>query len=94
MTYWGEHRVGDRHRTGFGRFGATEQGRVRPLENDDADAAARALGLPVRSSENPAEIGTTFLIVDPVVAPDELRRAAKRHWWPAIEDPSVDGLPG
>lgn len=90
MTYWGEHRVGDSHYTGFGRFGASEQGRVSPLENHHADAAARALGLPVRNAENPAEIGTTFLIVDPVVAPDDLRRAAERHWWPALEDPSVD----
>ena len=90
MTYWGEHRVGDRHYTGFGRFGESAEGKVKPLEDAAADAAARALGLPVRSAENPAEIGTTFLIVDPVVDPDGLRRAAERHWWPALEDPSVD----
>ena len=90
MTYWGEHRVGNRHYTGFGRFGESEGIKVKPLEDADADAAASALGLPVRNAENPAEIGTTFLIVDPVVDPDDLRRAAERHWWPALEDPSVD----
>ena len=90
MTYWGEHRVGDRHYTGFGRFGESVGGKVRPLENDDADAAASTLGLPVRNAENPAEIGTTFLIIDPVVEPDDLRRAAERHWWPALEDPDAD----
>ena len=90
MTYWGEHRIGDRHYTGFGRFGEAEGGKVKPLENEHADAAARALGLPVRNVENPGEIGTTFLIVDPLVDPDDLRRAAERHWWPALEDPTVD----
>lgn len=90
MTYWGEHRVADRHYTGFGRFGDSDEGKVKPLEDADADAAASALGLRVRNAENPAEIGTTFLIVDPLVDPDDLRRAAERHWWPALEDPSVD----
>ena len=90
MTYWGEHMVGDRHYTGFGRFGESAGRNVRPLENARADTAASALGLRVRNAKEPAEIGTTFLIVDPVVDPDDLRRAAERHWWPALEDPSVD----
>jgi hypothetical protein len=85
MTYWGQHEVGTSH-TGFARFGRFEDGWTQPFENEEADEIAQRLGI---DSRNPAvldDLGTTFLLVDPVVAPTELVTAIERNWWPAIFD--------
>lgn len=87
MTYWGQHDLDDLSYTGFARFGAEqENGAIRPFENEAADAMARRLGINLRVSEELADLGTTFLLIEPTVSPDDLSAAVARNWWPALED--------
>lgn len=82
MTYWGTH---DEY-TGFARYGRHQDDAVLPMENEDADAAAQKLGIGLRDPATPKELGSTFLLVDPAIEPDDLIRALERNWWPAIMD--------
>lgn len=87
MTYWGQHEdpTAAKSFTGFARFGDSTDGTVVPFVNDEADAKARELGIDLRDSVRIEDCGTTFLVVDPSVGPEELRIAVERNWWPAIE---------
>jgi len=87
MTYWGQHDLDGVSYTGFARFGSARRGgAVRPFENEAADAVASSLGLDVRSPDDLDELGTTFLLIEPTVTPDDLNAAVARNWWPALED--------
>lgn len=87
VTYWGQHQLDGLSYTGFARFGESlGPTSVRPFENDEADAVAEQLGLEVRSAEDPSELGTTFLLVEPTVSANDLNAAVARNWWPALED--------
>jgi hypothetical protein len=89
MTYWGPHQIDDMAFTGFARSGAGRQGsKIKPYENGSADRLARRLGLDVRNPDDPEQLGTTFLLVEPTVAPDDLARAIECNWWPALMDPT------
>ena len=84
MTYWGQHTIESDSFTGFSRLGDQVASGVQPLVNEDADALAEQLGLSLRSADNLADLGTTFLLLDPVVEPDDLKNAIERNWWAAI----------
>ena len=86
VTYWGQHKpAGGTSLNGFVRFGKQlDQDEVVPFENDEADAVAESLGLDVRDPEVLAQLGTTFLVVDPSVIASDLRVAIERNWWPAL----------
>ncbi|MEQ1698531.1 MAG: hypothetical protein ABMA25_00380 [Ilumatobacteraceae bacterium] len=86
MTYWGQHELGLDSFTGFARFGHHEDGWVRPFENDAADAVAASLGLKLRDPGAIEDLGTTFVVVDSEVEPEDLRTAITRNWWPAMID--------
>lgn len=86
MTYWGQHQIGDLSFTGFARFGQLQDDWVKPYENDEADRLARRLGIDVRNPDRADELGTTFLLIDPEVEPEELSVAIGRNWWPAMID--------
>lgn len=86
MTYWGQHELGMGSFTGFARFGHHEDGWVRPFENDAADAVAASLGLKLREPVAVEDLGTTFVVVDSQVEPEDLRAAITRNWWPAMLD--------
>lgn len=95
MTYWGQHKTGGASHTGFARFGARDGDdpeHVRPFENEMADALAKSLGLRVRSEadEDDEGSGTSFLLVDPTVSPQDLVSAIERSWWPAIIEDNGD----
>ena len=86
MVYWGQHHLGDGSYTGFARFGHVQSpDAIVPFNNEEADEIAVSLGIPVRSPEVPEQLGTTFLLVDPVVRPPDLVKAIERSWWPALE---------
>ena len=86
MVYWGQHHLGDGSYTGFARFGHTRgPDSIVPFENEEADDIADGLGIPIRDSGSPDQLGTTFLLVDPVVRPPDLVQAIERSWWPALE---------
>lgn len=89
MTYWGQHDSGKRNYTGFARFGhqfETTEPSVRPFENEEADEVAKALGIELRTPAQLDDLGTTFMVIDPTVAPDDLLRAIERNWWPALAE--------
>ena len=91
MTYWGSHRHGGDDYTGTRWFGHINSDGARiPFVNEEADDVARRLGIETRSPRQTAQLGTTLLVVDPTVTPDDVVRATERHWWPALEDDDVD----
>ena len=89
MTYWGQHHIGDAAYPGFARFGREVDGEVVPFEDGEADRIASELGFALRDPGSRRDFGTTFLIVEPTIEPDDLIRAIERNWWPALEDPSI-----
>ena len=87
MTYWGQHDLDGVSHTGFARFGVEQDsGAIRPFENDAADEIAQRLGLESRDPADLDDLGTTFLLIEPTVRPDDLNVAVARNWWPALED--------
>ena len=89
MTYWGYHDLGAQSYPGFARFGQPDGEAIIPFENDRADEIAESLGLNRRDQSNRSDFGTTFLIVEPTVEPNDLQCAIERYWWPALEDSSI-----
>ena len=86
MVYWGQHHIDDRSYTGFARLGDVRgPDAIVPFENEKADEIARDLGIPIRDSESPEQLGTSFLLIDPIVRPPDLVKAIERSWWPALE---------
>ena len=47
---------------------------------------AERLGIDLRSTDTLEDLGTTFLLIEPTVRPDDLSTAIARNWWPALED--------
>ncbi len=89
MTYWGSHDHGDVSLNGA-RWLARRVDEVHhPYEDSDADRVASQLGIATRDPSRLADHGSTFMLVDPTVNADDLRRAAERFWWPALEDGSL-----
>lgn len=89
VTYWGPHKCDGISLTGFARFGDTSSESdvaAFPFVNECADEIASSLGFDVRHPNEPTQLGTSFLVIDPVVEPDELLTAIERNWWPAILD--------
>lgn len=84
MTYWGRHVIGEKQFTGFARFGVRDASTAWPFENEEADQIAALLGMEDRSSGGAEKYGTSFLVIEPTVQPDDLRVAIERNWWPAI----------
>jgi hypothetical protein len=88
VTYWDAHkrdRVSYRGFVRFGHQGDDDQVPV-PFENEQADEVAAALGFEVRDPDVLEQLGTSFLVIDPSVAPENLRVAIERNWWPALLD--------
>jgi hypothetical protein len=86
MTYWGPHDLNGENFTGFGSLSAGQGGRIEPFTNEAADEGAAALGIQMRSPEVTGQLGTTFVVVDPLVHAGDLLKAIERSWWPAIQE--------
>ena len=90
MTYWDKHSIGDDDYLGAGRLGHAESEEVVvPFTNGDADSLAQRLGLPIRNPDLVADLGTSFLLVEPTMEPEDLVAAVERNWWPALEEASL-----
>ena len=89
-TYWGQHSYKGEKFTGWVRLGQPINDSAKPLENEEADSLAKAIGIEVREPKNKSDLGTTFLIIDPDLDPEELKIAIERNWWPSLVDD--DGL--
>jgi hypothetical protein len=90
VSYWPEHKVENKRYWGFGLLGDLQADghdeKVEPWTNNVADAIAIDLGFIRRDSNQRHLCGTSILIVDPDLNPEDLRRAVERYWWPAISD--------
>lgn len=88
MTYWGLHEVDGQRFTGFARYGDQDAEGTWPLENEEADRIATALGFEDRSGGDPEALGTSFLVLEPTIEPTDLCTAIERNWWPALVGPA------
>ncbi len=86
MTYWGQHALRGADFTGFARLGKPNEVSAQPFENEEADKVATLLGLKTRAPDRPEQWGTSLLLVEPTVSPDNLQKAICRSWWPALEE--------
>lgn len=89
-TWWPGHSFGDKDYEGRAILGEDVAGHVLPFTDDAADELAVRLGMGLRDSSDLDQRGTTFLLLDPVVKPEELCRAIEVHWWPALEEHLMD----
>jgi hypothetical protein len=61
-----------------------------PFEDGRANEVADALGFRARDPKNEAELGSSFLIIDPAIVAEELLEEIEKWWWPALEEHSLD----
>jgi hypothetical protein len=83
VNYWGEHEVSGEEFTGWARFGRGPE----PFEGDEADEMARDFQIDVRDPSKTSGIGgigTTLVVLDPIVEPKDVLLAVERYWWPAL----------
>lgn len=83
-TYWRPHEIGEDQYNGWALFGDHTGPQARPLVNDDADAMARRLGLEARDPAVEAQLGTSFVLIDPSFDEHDLEAALLVNWWPAL----------
>lgn len=92
-TYWRNHSVEGLRYSGLAWMGGKERedGRVTPvpLEDDHAHSAVSSLGIPhflVRDSGDNKDYGTSTIIADPDIGPEDLAMAVRLNWWPLLLD--------
>ncbi len=90
FTWWEGHEIGSDFYEGRAIFGDAKDGQTVPFIDDEADAMADSLGMPRRDLEVYEDMGTTFMLLDPVVDPGELCAAIEKFWWPALEGNLMD----
>ena len=94
MGYWKKHNHRDGlslngwHRFGYSKTDESETN--EPAVDAEADTLAKALGMPIRDAQKAEDIGSTFMIIDPIMDADSLVDAVRRWWWPAIVDRKTD----
>lgn len=90
VAYWPKYQIDAPRYTGFGLMGDVQasgnQQIVEPWTNEAANDVAKSLGCELRKPTIREHCGTTMLVVDPDVIPNDLKRAVERYWWPAISD--------
>ena len=90
VNYWEEHDLDELEFTGWARLGSGPDG-TGPFEGEEADEMASKFQIDLR---DPAEtstsasggIGSTLVVVDPIVEPQDVLLAVERYWWPALVD--------
>lgn len=90
LSWFDKHRIGKVSYTGRGWFGEPNpdaEGEVEPLIDEEAHKVAEVLGF---SRREPDETGLSILIVGSTLSIDRLREGIETHWWPRLEDRSLD----
>lgn len=96
FTWWQNLQVGTIMYNGRGNFsdqrvrGTGPQDAAEPFVDDDANELADRLGFQPRDPQRPQELGSSFLIIDPAIQPEELVRELEKWWWPALEEHRLD----
>lgn len=78
-------------RAAFGEFFQEDSGkkvRVEPFSDDKADQLAEHLKVTLRDGSLNL-LGTSLVLFDPLVNPEDLVASLEEHWWPAIVDPEI-----
>jgi len=87
-SFFRDHKVGDSSYTGRAWFGAVgEDGEPWPFIDEDADAMAQELGIPVRSSDT---TGTSVLILGNNYDLNDIRGGIEDFWWPRILEENLE----
>ena len=76
----------------FGEFFNEDSGAkvsVEPYEDSKADSLAKLLKLTERDSQNLNSLGTSLVLFDPLINPEDLKTDIETYWWPAIIDPEI-----
>jgi len=60
-----------------------------PFADDEADSLAANFSVSDRSENSINSLGTSLILMDPVIEPEELIESIEQNWWPAIEDPDI-----
>lgn len=72
-----------------GRISNSSSFPVHPLEGEDADDLAAAIGMTRRTSST---CGTSLMVIDCDYTADDLRLALEKWWWPRLVHSGPDGL--
>ncbi len=73
----------------FGVFSSSDSSgivHVEPYEDSRADEVATSLGIEPREPGNRLTNGTSLMLLDPSVTPDEIVKSIEDYWWPALVD--------
>ena len=92
FTWWSEHDLKGMEYEGRAMFGIRmddARSGARPLTDSAAARVGEKLGMPERGPAS-HERGSTVLLLDPVVSPEEVIDSVERYWWPALEDHLMD----
>lgn len=96
FTWWPDLQDEDTLYDGRGSFsdhhtaGPGQQDMPTPFVDGNADQFAAKLGFQARDADNPADLGSSFLVVDPAITPEELLAEVEKWWWPALEEHNLD----
>ncbi len=94
FTRWGQHEIDGTGYEGRAHYGAEGTGTPDnpnpPFAGARAAELAAAMGFTLREPRNVNERGASFLIVDPVIEPNDVVRSTETWWWPALEDRSFE----
>ena len=92
MSYWGSHRTPEKKDLeGRAILGDPKQNDPGiPFEDQKADQLATALGMNLRTSNRESDLGTSLLLIQPQVSPQDLLFAIEKWWWPALIDEEME----
>jgi len=97
FTWWGAHRANGQRYEGRAMFADTSQSDgpeptalFDPYDQDAATDLASTLGMSPRNPQKEEDLGTSFLIIDPAIEPEDLKTEVEKWWWPALEDHLFD----
>jgi len=97
FTWWGNHTVQGSKFEGRAMYAFANQedglgaGEMfDPYENVASDQLALTLGMSKRDPSDDAQLGTSFMVVDPSIKANALVEELEKWWWPALEDHLFD----
>lgn len=97
FTWWENHSVGSDWFEGRAMFATQTQANgpeaeevLDPYQDKASDRLASDLGMAPRDASDEEQLGTSFMVIDPSIEPDDLVRELETWWWPALEDHLFD----
>lgn len=84
FSYWDNFSIGEEHFDGRAILGNSKKEPGLPFEDKEADIFANLLHFNKRTSDKPENLGTSLLLVAPLITPMELLGAVEKWWWPAL----------